>query len=430
MKLIYKNLLFNIIVSLIVLAISQATLFVFIKYKIDKEADEHLEMERHFLLNELNGLKDIYSLEKNIGDRIFVEQIQKIQFSNPIIEEVEVEETEEKHETGFPLSEEERFSSKRIVFDAVYNSVPYRISILKTIDEDEGLNEELLGIMVVSGLILLLLLFVINWFIYKNMLAPFNDTLTKLNSFDITKGKALDLKKSNTKEFEELNTALYKLSVNVLNNYTSLKEFSEDLSHELQTPLTIISNKVELCLQDSSLNEKQFTLLAQTQSSIKKLATLNQDLILLSKLNNGIFETGTDKLSISNMFFERLNYFEDFIENKELKINIEKNNDFFFVGNKGLLEILFDNLLKNAILHTTSKSTITIVLDNGLFSISNPGNVALNMEEGESKRFHADGKNSSLGLGIPIIKKICFFSKISCDYTFSNMNHTFSFKFN
>ena len=135
-------------------------------------------------------------------------------------------------------------------------------------------------------LVLIIGFWLINRQVSKKVWTPFQDTLQKLKSFQLANQYVPEFSETNTLEFQELNNALNKLIKHSVATYKSQKEFTENASHELQTPLAIIKNKIDVLLQKEPLTERQFQLLEDINVTLTKVSHLNKNLLLLSKIEN------------------------------------------------------------------------------------------------------------------------------------------------
>ncbi len=93
--------------------------------------------------------------------------------------------------------------------------------------------------------------------ISRRMWKPFDETLDRIEQFKLEDEKLPTLPDSDIQEFKRLNAALDTLMKNNLASYRSQKEFTENASHELQTPLAIFQSKLDLLLQQPDLTEPQ-----------------------------------------------------------------------------------------------------------------------------------------------------------------------------
>ncbi len=427
MRLLTKNILYNTFISIAILSIGEISIYLFLKSKLEAESAQHLKIERKKLLAKMDRGIDISLLEQNIGDEIIFTPISRLEYIQPVVTNIDLDEEDEEDEDGV-IREEKRFTSKRITFDAPYQGKNYRVCITKTVDEDEGLRESMMVVIVASGLLMILLLTFVNWLVYRNLLWPFNLALSRLKSFTVSDQKKIDLPSTTTYEFELLNRELEHMSKKIVDDYISLKEFTENISHEIQTPLAIISTKIEMCLQDESLSANQAELLGVAMNKIKHLAGINQSLIMLTKLQSNIYEH-LELVDISDVVQNCLAGFSDFIVDKNIRLVIVNKNKVLAYMNVALAEVLFDNLIKNAVKYNFKNGKLLVEFtDNGV-NISNTGQEPVRDPEKYFERFISDGKGDSMGLGLAIVKKICDTYKITINYRYESPLHVFRLVF-
>src|SRR5690606_27986563 len=101
-------------------------------------------------------------------------------------------------------------------------------------------------------------------------------------------GKKEDLKPmvTNIVEFNQLNEEINQMWRRNEEVFDEQKRFIENAAHELQTPLAITINKLELLMEDESLSEGQLMQLADSKSSLRRLVNLNKALLMLSRIEN------------------------------------------------------------------------------------------------------------------------------------------------
>lgn len=418
MKLVYKNILINTLISIIILALGELSIYSFLRYKIDKEAVEHLMVEKHFMLKKLKKGINIENFNNNIGDEITVVEIKKAIYTQPIIETAEVEEE----------WEEESFTSRKLIFDTNQNGKIYRVTILKTIDEDEDLISNMELIMFVSALSMILILLLINLIVFNKLFAPLYKLIHEIETFSVQKLKRIQVPKTSTIEFEALGTKVGDMSEMIISDYTSMKEFNENITHEIQTPLAVISSKIERCLQDKNLTEEQAIAISDATKAVNKLFGISKGLSLLSKLDNQQYPT-LNEIEITQFTHQRINYFSDFIETKKIKLEEQYTSPITINIDSSLCEILIDNLIKNAVKHNVDSGTLYIKSENNTLTISNTGAVPTVSTEVFFKRFSKYGDANSLGLGLSIVKKIADYYSFKIDYTFKDGLHSVAVSF-
>lgn len=418
MKLIGKYILINTLLSVCILLTGELSLYYLLTQNVKKEITEHLNLERLFLIKKIQKGVDVLSFRNNIGDVITVTEIPSIKYTQPFIENIQV---------GEEWEEEEFFSSQKITFDITQNKKNYRVSIVKTIDEDEGLSHSIWVIMIISGLTILLVLTIVNIIIQKKIFAPIYQLNRDINLFSVKHLNKITPPKTSTKEFQHLGESISLMSEKIINDYKAMKEFTENIAHEIQTPLAVISVKIEQCLQHQSLNEGQAHLLNDALQKVNKLFSISKGLSLLGKLDNEQF-TSKQCLDLFLTVQQRLDFFNDFIESKKITITKKFLSNIYLEADASLLEILIDNLIKNAIKHNFESGQIIITINNQQLIFSNTGEQPTENTSNYFKRFYSK-KTDSLGLGLSIIKKIVEYYNYSILYNFNNGFHTVTINF-
>ncbi len=418
MKLVYKNILINTIISVLILFIGEFSLYVFLKNNIKKEAIEHLYLERYFMVKQVEKGVDIKYFGHNIGDVLKIVPVSGVQYTVPVLEDVEMQEP----------GEEEHFTSKKIVFDIVQNDKAYRVSILKTIDEDEGLSGSMSAIIFLSGLFMASILVIINVFVYYKLFSPVYSLIKDVKEFSVQRLKKIVPPKTSTKEFAVLSREISKMSEQMISDYTSMKEFTENMTHEIQTPLAVINTKIERCIQDKDLTKEQAVLLTDAAKAVNKLFNISKGLTMLCKLDNKQYNS-LSEISIKELVKQRVQYFIDFIDNKNLVLTEDYSNDVTVLMDISLSEIIIDNILKNAIQHNMQEGKIFITLRNRQLSIANSSGVPGALVNRYFDRFYSGMPNQSLGLGLSIVKKITDYYSFSISYNYSDNLHTVTVNF-
>lgn len=293
-------------------------------------------------------------------------------------------------------------------------------------------SDLLLIIAVVIGLVFILLnisLYFINRKLSKNIWKPFYSTLDHLRRFSpddpvfrLSTVKGID-------EFTELNKTLDNLTLKVMSDYQSLKRFTEDASHEIQTPLAVIQSKLETLIQYPDLKKDQAELIKSAYTSVQRISKLIQTLLLLTKIANDQFPE-KNKVNLSDLLEEKIKLFADHIDSKSLILKKEIEPGFYIETNFFLAESLVMNLIGNAIKHSDIGGTINVRLDKYCLGISNSGSPLSIPSEKLFERFYKiDKSTGSMGLGLAIVKEICSLNKWDIRYEFVENQHKFMVRF-
>jgi signal transduction histidine kinase len=314
-------------------------------------------------------------------------------------------------------------SFRQISLISNINGKEYFIAARDTlIEEDELL--EVIAIVTGSVFILLLVcLYFINRKLSLKIWEPFYKTLDELKEFSHDRPGFKLSSESQLYEFTELNKALEKLTQKVISDYQSLKRFTEDASHEIQTPLAVIQSKLETLMQYPALKKEQAELINSAYVYTLRISKLTQTLLLLTKIANDQFP-GKRAINMSELLEEKIMMFEDQITEKSLILNKEIKPECFPETNFFLAESLLINLLGNSVKHNIKGGIINIKLDKDHLEISNRGESLAVPASKLFERFYKSDKSSdSSGLGLAIVREICRLNKWEIKYVYEDNLH-------
>ena len=206
------------------------------------------------------------------------------------------------------------------------------------------------------------------------------------------------------REFRTLNRAALEMHERAEKAYREQKEFIENASHELQTPLAVINGKLELLAEHENLDEEELKNIDDMFRSLHRAIQLNKSLLLLSRIQNRQFEEVTE-VDMNPHVRKILELLSDLYEEKELDYHLSDTEDCRIRMNESLAHTLLTNLIKNAIIHSPEHGRVDILIHSTRIEIVNDGNQALD-ERQMFKRFYKghSGQKESTGLGLSIVK--------------------------
>ncbi len=340
---------------------------------------------------------------------------------------IEVEETQKtgpefvKDTTIFdPIEGEDEVFEELNTFREV-NGKNYHITIRALSVEKEDIVMSIFLSITAIFLLLIGVLYFINKSATSTVWRPFYQNLTILKNFSLKENREISLRETGITEFDELNEVITKLTEKVSADYLSLKEFTENASHEIQTPLSVILLNLEEVLQ-KNLPEEELTKIYHTYEAAKRLSTLNQHLILLTKIENGQF--AVENIRLNEVIQNRLEALKPLIESANLRIRFEERGNFLVSMHEALAEILINNLLSNAIKHNNEGGNIHINISGNGFEICNTGKEEPLSGNEIFNRF-VKKESQGLGLGLAIAKRICDMHQLKVRYEYSNQEHCF-----
>ena len=305
----------------------------------------------------------------------------------------------------------------------------YRLEILKPHLE----ANEIIGTIAItlSGLLLGLTIcfYISQRMISRKLWNPFYELLEKLSHYRLDKENIPNLPDSRIEEFQMLNQAVTDMARKSKEVFESQKQFIENASHELQTPLSVIQSRLEALIGQAELTGKQASIIEGIIVSTQRIKKLNKTLLLLSKIENKQFLLN-EKVDIIKIIDKSLEFFEEQKEALNLKISLEITDCLIIQGNVLLSETLIQNLLKNAFMHNIQKGSISIACDRQKLTISNTGRSLPIDQDKIFSRFYKKSDNpETWGLGLAIAYKITQTSGWSLKYTKQSDQHIFEVLF-
>ncbi|MDG1915152.1 MAG: HAMP domain-containing sensor histidine kinase [Crocinitomix sp.] len=285
-----------------------------------------------------------------------------------------------------------------------------------------GINFYLIGGVSISVFVILM------GYGLNKVISPLNKTVEQLKQSTLYENEVL-FDKSNTKEINELNQALNESPIINKEQYLYQRQYSENLSHELLTPLAVIRTKTELILQNPNLRESDLLNLDGILQTVNRLSKVNHALILLSKINNNQF-IDEEEVNLKELINDSLENFEDQIRKKQITVRVDLSEASAIRSNLNLLHILIGNLVKNAVFHNIENGSITITLKENALVIRNTGLKNQIDTDDFFQRFISLKKSKdSIGLGLAIVKQICLFLEYEITYQTEDDIHEIRVKF-
>jgi signal transduction histidine kinase len=413
MKLITKFILIYLLVTVVVLGIGGFISFFIIKNEIDNELKWEF-MERidrvSYLLEEGRKLhhRRGFDNDQNLTIR---------QLDYHVEPRTVVSDTLIWHDR---LEQNER--NVKVTAYRNINNESYYISTHGSMIETDDITEAvvktllwILGLQIVGAV-------GIGLFVSGRLFKPFRSTLRRIRNFKLNEKEYLPAEKTDVKEFSDLNRFVEEMTRKAVKDYKNLKEFSENASHELLTPLAIAKGKLEL-LNETQLSEEQYRHVESLEKTIKKLSRLSESLALLTKIENHEFGNN-QTVNMSTLIKEGLDTFKELIEIKNLEIETDIEDNIQVRMHPVLAELLWTNLLQNAIKHNMQGGNIKVELTRDHLLVSNTGKPLTVPPEQLFERFRKEDQNSSsIGLGLSIVERIVKQNQLEISYTNDENRH-------
>jgi two-component system OmpR family sensor kinase len=305
---------------------------------------------------------------------------------------------------------------------------PYELTIKASIVEEDELLEDLFLALIGLYVMLVISILAVNHLLLQKIWKSFYTILENLKEIKLGTGSQLKAIDSPIDEFNILEKEVEKMLNRNESIYSSQKQFIENASHELQTPLAISINKLELFAENSVLADEQLMEIGKITDTLNRLTRLNKSLLMLSKIENQQFSEEED-VNFNKLILVLTEDYFDLADFKEVKITVTQNDTLYFKMNKGLAIALISNLLKNALIHNHHNGFVNFIINKNNITISNSGNnFPLNSDLIFNRFYRHTTTNESTGLGLSIVKSIINNYSITIEYLFTN-NHQFKIIF-
>jgi len=415
MKLLTKNTLILLFVALVVFSVGGFIFYTQLKNIMNEEAIEALYAKKH-------EVEQYVSENHKLPESVSFEELLNFTESQAPIKECLSD------QLIYIQTEEEELPYKQLRFNLQFEGKNYICTISSSLLEADDLIETIFKSFAIIIILLIVVFITINFLFSKVIWKSFFKTLKQINDYEIEKHQVLAIDKNSTKEFQQLNEAIVKMTQKISNDFNNLKSFTENASHELQTPLAIIKNKTEVLLQTEGLTDEHAIQIIEINQTASRLSKLNQTLLLMSKIENNQFSI-IETLNFTDIVTNKLKQFEDLIEMKQIRVisslaNLQVNI------HPMLADMIVSNLLSNAIKYTAEKGEIQLVLSSEGFKVSNQGKA---LKAGADKlfaRFYKENEDAtSTGLGLALVKQIAIINKHSLNYDYINNYHVFCYSF-
>jgi len=308
------------------------------------------------------------------------------------------------------------------------NNRSFSLTVETNLEESYETIGAITAVAVLFFVILLTGFIILNKRISEKLWQPFYDSLAKIKKFDLNNQEIPAFTKTDIAEFEEMANSISQLIDGNITAFKQQKEFIENASHELQTPLAIIQSKMDMLLQSATLSDEQSEIISDTNKALARVSRINKNLLLLAKLENHQFYE-INSLRLSDTLTEISDLLADFARGKDIRIERSIGSELILEANKTLIEIMLTNLILNAVRHNISGGELSISLLGSLLEISNPGEHALDADKVFQRFSSASVETPGSGLGLAIVSQICNRYGWSLTYKHSNGIHTFSILF-
>ncbi len=413
MKLLNKTNIYFLGVSLIIFSLGGILFYLLFQITIDNGINEKLQERKEYNIKQIARSDSMMLLFQRYTDVLSIKRVKSIISDKELLSDTLIYDSVDRKYVQY----------RQLSFSKEVNGRNYFIQVRRAILDHTSLLKDVFILESLLFLTFIATLTVVNNQVSKKIWNPFYYVLGKIHNYKIDLAQSLTLPKSSVDEFNELSAAIEKMSTKINNEFNILKEFTENASHEIQTPLAIIKNKLEILLQSPEMTKDQMDLISSASAATNRLSKLNEALIILSKIENRQFHEIED-ISVNDSVNQILSSMDELSRIKSISIDRHFHEILYIKMHPYLAEILIENLVINAIKHNTSPGSISITTQHDTLEIANSGNHSSGNVERLFQRFvKSNPKSQSLGLGLSIVKAICDTYSFTVKYHVENGYH-------
>lgn len=418
MKLLTKTTLYFITISLFVFFAGGVGLYILMQNLVQDEVDSELLQRIHYVFTQVKPTDSLDHVHFIASEPIDIEKI-----SHP-----ERGSTFRFQDTVLFNNLTKTYAPYRELISVVKtDSDYYRIRIYKSLISSNILIEKVAMVTTLMLMLFLLLAYFLNRYLFSRVWFDFFDTLHKIQEFSLTMPQKEAFSTSEILEFNELNLLLNKMTDKIINDYEGLKEFTGNLSHEVQTPLAVIKNKTELMMQEP-LNKQQYEQIGSIYSATNRLSAIVRSLGLIARIDNNQF-TETQPVHFEELIMQQKDNYAPLMESLNIRMDTEFSGHPDIKMNKELSEILINNLIKNAVRHNMKNGFVKIQLNPDRITITNSGEDPGIPTDKLFDQFSRGSDKGFMGIGLSIVRKITEHYGMNIQYSYQNQEHKITLEF-
>lgn len=316
------------------------------------------------------------------------------------------------------------FRAKTVILSTSKGNFEYRMH--KNISDFDKFRQGVLGTITNTFIILVLVLTLFSLFLSGFLFRPFHRILGSMSRYKIGSDFNLPDVSTSTTEFKKMQLLVGKMISRIESDYNKLKEYTENMAHEMQTPLAIIRSKAEVLIADDNLMNDHSKTVKVIYDEATHLSNLGNTLNLLTKIENGEYDR-VEKLKTFDIISRHVDAVKEMFELKGLNLKVDLDPGHTLHLDPLLFDVMLKNLLKNALRYGLGVGPVLLTTKGKVLFISNYGNpLPFDSAKIFNRFVGSNGAKSALGLGLALVKRICDLNQLTITYRFSDAQHTFS----
>jgi len=280
--------------------------------------------------------------------------------------------------------------------------------LIYDVTDNQLLKKQLIFALVGVLLLFSILSFTLGAWSSKRVMKPVTDLANRLDTLsEGTKPERLSLHFADD-EVGQLAAALDSYADRLHQLVERDREFNADVSHELRSPLTVITGATELLLAQPDLEPKVRTRLLRIARAARQSVDITTALLHLVRAERGINKDSSAH-NVGKIIEELVHLYEPLVGNKELELKVIENDRVSVIAPESVVAVTVGNLIGNAMRYT-AEGEVVITIGNGRVTVEDTGPGIPEDELEHVFDRHYRGQNISgkgSGLGLAIVKRLC-----------------------
>lgn len=309
------------------------------------------------------------------------------------------------------------------------NGAWHELTVMTPTIGRQALSQAMLHWVVALYVLLLLGILVVTVWVLRRTMRPLYALLRWLDAYTVGGENAPLADDTSVEEFRRLNDAARRYAARAESLFERQKQFIGNASHEMQTPLAVCRNRLEMLVDETTLTEQQLEEIAKVQQTLGYLVRLNRSLLLLTKIENGQFPE-TEPVEMNALARTTLEDLEEIHAHRGMVCTFRDEGPLVVRMNPSLAGSLVANLLKNAFVHGRQPGRIIVRVAPGVLEVANDAAEGALDAARIFDRFYHDGRKAgSTGLGLAIVDAVCRLYGLQAEYAFEEGMHRFRIRF-
>ena len=419
MKLFYRVLM-HLLVGIVVILVGWAVVFYMgIMEEINDEVDDSLEDYTELIITRSLAGKELPAHDSGSNNQYYLREVEpSYALSRPAISY---------RDSMVYISEKKETEPARILTTLFKDKegTYFEVAVYTPTIEKKDLRQAIFQLLVGLFVSLLVAILLINVWVFRRSMRPFYRLVDWLDHSRLGKKNVPLENPTHTTEFRKLNEAVMRYATHSEEVFEQQKQFIGNASHELQTPLAICQNRLEMLMEDETLSEPQMDEILKTYQTLEYVSKLNKSLLLLSKIDNSQF-VETSEVCINEVLHRYVDDYCEVYDYRGIRLTVEEKGEFRIRMNETLAVVLVTNLLKNAFVHNIDKGEIRIVITSSGIRFGNTGNgEPLDGKRIFERFYQGKKKEGSTGLGLAIVDAVCRQYQLRVSYSAVDGMHCF-----